>query len=105
MSADESFHALVSGRARGWRPALARLGLSAASGPYASAVWLRNRLYDRGWKRIQRAAVPLVSGGGRENNWQGGTDTPGRRALDLVLQRLRATAPFVQFLSNAVGLR
>ena len=60
MSADKSYHALVSGRARGWRPALARLGLSAASGPYAAAVWLRNRLYDRGWKRSQRAAVPVV---------------------------------------------
>lgn len=63
MSADESFHALVSGRSRGWRPALARVGLSAASGPYAAAVWLRNRLYDRGWKQTQRAAVPVISVG------------------------------------------
>jgi tetraacyldisaccharide 4'-kinase len=63
VSADESFHALVSGRSRGWRPALARLGLSAASGPYAAAVWLRNRLYDRGWKRVCRAEVPVVSVG------------------------------------------
>jgi tetraacyldisaccharide 4'-kinase len=63
VSADETFHALVSGRARGWRPALARLGLSAASGPYAAAIWLRNRLYDRGWKRSQRAAVPVISVG------------------------------------------
>ena len=63
MSADESFHALVSGRSRGWRPTLARLGLSAASGPYAAAVWLRNRLYDRGWKQVHRAAVPVVSVG------------------------------------------
>jgi tetraacyldisaccharide 4'-kinase len=63
VSADESFHALVSGRSRGWRPAVARLGLSAASGPYAAAVWLRNRLYDRGWKKSQRAAVPVVSVG------------------------------------------
>lgn len=63
MSVDESFHAVVSGRARGWRPALARLGLSAASGPYAAAVWTRNRLYDRGWKQTLRAMVPVISVG------------------------------------------
>ena len=62
MSA-EWFHELVSGRARGVRPTLARLGLAAASGPYAAAVWVRNRLYDRGWKQAHRAAVPVVSVG------------------------------------------
>jgi len=63
VSVEESFRELVSGRARGWRPALARLGLSAASGPYAAAVWLRNRLYDRRWKQTQRATVPVISVG------------------------------------------
>jgi len=31
-------------------------------------------------------------------------EVTGDDFLDLVLQRLRGTAPFVQFLSNAVGL-
>ena len=31
-------------------------------------------------------------------------EVTGDDFLDLVLERLRATAPFVQFLSNAVGL-
>jgi tetraacyldisaccharide 4'-kinase len=37
--------------------------LSAASGPYAVAIWLRNRLYDRGWKQVCRGTVPIVSVG------------------------------------------
>src|SRR5262245_10746024 len=49
VSAAAKFHDLVSGRASGVGPALARLGLRAASLPYGAAVRLRNRLYDRGW--------------------------------------------------------
>ena len=58
----EKYRALVNGR-RGLGPALVRLGLRAASLPYGWAVRLRNRLYDRGWKRITRAQVPVVSVG------------------------------------------
>ncbi|MCS6866971.1 MAG: tetraacyldisaccharide 4'-kinase [Gemmataceae bacterium] len=32
-----------------------------ASGPYALGVRLRNWLYDRGWKRVHTALVPVVS--------------------------------------------
>src|SRR5947199_10786584 len=63
VSAAAKFHDLVSGRASGVGPALARLGLRAASLPYGAAVRLRNRLYDRGWKRTQRSAAPVVSVG------------------------------------------
>jgi tetraacyldisaccharide 4'-kinase len=63
VSAAAKFHDLVSGRAAGIRPALARLGLWTASIPYEAAIRLRNRLYDRGWKRQYRAAVPVVSVG------------------------------------------
>jgi tetraacyldisaccharide 4'-kinase len=63
VSAAERFHDLVSGRARGAGPALARLGLAAASAPYGLATWVRNRLYDRGWRAVHRAAVPVVSVG------------------------------------------
>src|SRR4051794_20203474 len=61
---------LVSGRRRGPWPALLRLGLSAASVPYGLAVRLRNLAYDRGWKKVHRAGVPVVSVG---NLTTGGT--------------------------------
>src|SRR5262249_3767146 len=52
--------ALVSGRLRGLWPGLQRLGLRVVSGPYGLAVRLRNWLYDRGWKKVVRAPVPVV---------------------------------------------
>jgi tetraacyldisaccharide 4'-kinase len=42
---------------------LARGGLSAGALAYGAALALRNRGFDRGWLRIQRAAVPVVSVG------------------------------------------
>lgn len=57
------FHALVRGERRGPLASLARFGLWAASGPYRVGVSVRNRLYDRGWKRVHRATVPVVSVG------------------------------------------
>ncbi len=40
-----------------------RLGLRLLSAPYGLGVRLRNGLYDRGWRRVERAAVPVVSVG------------------------------------------
>lgn len=40
-----------------------RLGLWAASVPVSWGVQLRNRLYDHGWKKAFRAAIPVVSVG------------------------------------------
>jgi tetraacyldisaccharide 4'-kinase len=40
---------------------VARAALRAASWPYRAATWSRNRLYDRRWKRIERASVPVIS--------------------------------------------
>jgi tetraacyldisaccharide 4'-kinase len=62
VSAD-NFRALVSGERRGLRAALLRGGLALAGLPYGLATRLRNHLYDRGWKRSHRAAVPVVSVG------------------------------------------
>lgn len=59
----ETFHALVRGERRGPVTALARAGLRLASWPYGLGVRVRNILYDRGWKRTVRAAVPVVSVG------------------------------------------
>jgi tetraacyldisaccharide 4'-kinase len=57
------YRSLVSGQARGLWPGLQRGGLWAASVPYGWVTGLRNRLYDRGWKRSQRVPVPVVSVG------------------------------------------
>src|SRR5262249_25601484 len=58
-----SYHALVGGQARGWLPAVERLGLWALSQPYDWTIAMRNRLYDWGWISSARAAVPVVSVG------------------------------------------
>jgi tetraacyldisaccharide 4'-kinase len=39
---------------------LGRAGLRAVSWPYGLGVWARNQLFDRGWKTVHRAAVPVV---------------------------------------------
>lgn len=57
------FHDLVSGRSRGVWPRVERGGLRLLGAPYGWAVRLRNRLYDAGWKRQQRASVPVISVG------------------------------------------
>jgi tetraacyldisaccharide 4'-kinase len=57
------FLSLVRGERRGLWPALQRGGLCALSVPYGWAVGLRNWLYTRGWKRICRVSVPVVSVG------------------------------------------
>jgi tetraacyldisaccharide 4'-kinase len=60
---EEHYRALVSGRLRGVWPGVQRCGLSLLSVPYSGIVRARNWLFDRGWKRIFRASVPVVSVG------------------------------------------
>jgi tetraacyldisaccharide 4'-kinase len=55
------FRELVSGRRRGLRAALLRGALRAAEVPYAWAVRVRNRRYDRVPAAVHRAGVPVVS--------------------------------------------
>jgi tetraacyldisaccharide 4'-kinase len=57
----ERYHDLVAGKSRGVLPAVQRVGLRLLSAPYGLGVRLRNWLFDRGWKRVARAAVPVVS--------------------------------------------
>ena len=57
----ETFHEIVRGRRRGFVAGAYRAGFRIISGPYGLAARVRNRLYDLGWKRTFRAAVPVVS--------------------------------------------
>jgi tetraacyldisaccharide 4'-kinase len=59
----QRFLALLSGRRRGPWPRFLRLLLWLASLPYGLGVLLRNLAYTRGWKRVRRAGVPVVSVG------------------------------------------
>lgn len=67
---EASFHALISGQRRGLAAGLSRFALQVASLGYRTAVGLRNIAYDRGWKSIARAPLPVVSIG---NLTTGGT--------------------------------
>jgi len=57
----ETWQALIRGDRRGLFAGLARFGLRLASWPYGIGVRTRNKLYSTGWKRVSRAAVPVVS--------------------------------------------
>jgi tetraacyldisaccharide 4'-kinase len=59
----DRFRALISGQTSGISAELQRGGLRLASIPYGWAVRIRNRFYDRAWKPVVRAAVPVVSVG------------------------------------------
>jgi tetraacyldisaccharide 4'-kinase len=61
---------LLSGKSNHLRSIVARAWLWCASQPYSAAVWGRNQAYDRGWKRITKATVPVISVG---NLTAGGT--------------------------------
>lgn len=94
----EQFDALVSGRARGPVSVLLRAALRAVSVPYGGVVRLRNWLYDRGWKRTERASVPVVSIG---NLTLGGTGkTP---CVEYVARFYRQHERRVALLSRGYG--
>jgi len=61
--APAGFREIVSGRARGIWPTLARGGLRLLEIPYAAAVNLRNWRYDTARAAIHLAAIPVVSVG------------------------------------------
>ena len=92
------YRALVTGERRGPTAALQRLGLHLASVPYGVATAVRNRLFDRGWKQVQRASVPVVSVG---NLTVGGTGkTP---CVEYVARRYRQWDRQVAILSRGYG--
>jgi tetraacyldisaccharide 4'-kinase len=88
----------MAGTRRGPRAALLRGGLRLASAGYGLAVAVRNRLFDRGWKRVTKAAVPVVSVG---NLTVGGTGkTP---CVEYVARRFREWGRQVAILSRGYG--
>lgn len=94
----DTFHDLVSGRSHGLWPSVQRGGLRLLSVPYGWAIRLRNQMYDRGWKRVQRAAVPVVSVG---NLTLGGTGkTP---CVEYVARFYRQRELRVAILSRGYG--
>ncbi len=89
---------LVSGRQRGVTAGLLRLGLRLASVPYGWAASVRNHLFDRGWKRREKVAVPVVSVG---NLTVGGTGkTP---CVEYVARFYRQMDLSVAILSRGYG--
>lgn len=94
------FDGMVSGRRRGAWPALARLGLSILSLPYAIAVRLRNSAFERGFLQSYAAQIPVVSIG---NLTLGGTGkTP---AVEYVARYYREQDRRVAILSRGYGAR
>jgi tetraacyldisaccharide 4'-kinase len=59
----EHYRALIRSERRGLGPALGRGGLQLLSVSYGGSVYLRNWLYQRGWKNVIRVPVPVVSVG------------------------------------------
>ena len=57
----ETWQAIVSGNRQGPSTWLARRMLSGISVPYGLAVRTRNALFARGWKKVHRASVPVIS--------------------------------------------
>jgi tetraacyldisaccharide 4'-kinase len=95
---EEYFLNLIRGRRRGPWAALQRAGLGALSVPYGCGVRLRNALFDRGWKDIRRAPVPVVSVG---NLTLGGTGkTP---CVEYVARFYRDLGRRVALLSRGYG--
>lgn len=89
---------LVSGRRRGLRAGLARLGLRLAEVPYALGMRWRNWRYDTGRAEIRRVGVPVVSVG---NLTLGGTGkTP---MVEWIARWYRARGIRVTIVSRGYG--
>lgn len=97
-SVRDAYLPLIRGRAGGLGGLLARSGLAAASLPYRLAVACRNAAYDRGWRKIHSAGIPVVSIG---NLTVGGTGkTP---MVEWVARWFRRRGKRVAILSRGYG--
>ncbi len=95
---EAAFQRLIRGEANGVLSTLSRGGLAIASGGYRVAVAGRAVAFDRGWKAIHRADLPVISVG---NITLGGTGkTP---MVEWVARRLRERGLRVAILSRGYG--
>ena len=95
---NDAYHALIRGDRAGLVPAFQRAGLWGLSVGYRLGVGLRNKAYDRGWNKVHKAAVPVVSVG---NLTVGGTGkTP---CVEYVARFYRQLGLQVALLSRGYG--
>ncbi len=95
---EADFLRLIRGESRGPLASTTRGALAAAGGVYRLATTGRNLAYDRGWKTVARADVPVVSVG---NITLGGTGkTP---MVEWVARWFRERGPRVALLSRGYG--
>lgn len=88
----------IRGESRGLLPGLGRAGLSAISAGYGLGVRARNLAFDRGWRSIHRADVPVIAVG---NLTLGGTGkTP---MVEWLARRGRREGLRVAILSRGYG--
>jgi tetraacyldisaccharide 4'-kinase len=93
-----AYHRLIRGEARGPLAWLARGALNVPAAGYRLAVAARNAAYDRGWKAVARAGVPVVAVG---NLTVGGTGkTP---MVEWVARWYRRRGVRVAILSRGYG--
>jgi tetraacyldisaccharide 4'-kinase len=95
---NEAFHALIRGDRTGSWPSFQRACLWTVSLGYRLGVALRNKAFDRGWKKVHRACVPVVSVG---NLTAGGTGkTP---CVEFIARFYRQLGLRVALLSRGFG--
>jgi tetraacyldisaccharide 4'-kinase len=95
---NDAYHALIRGDRAGVMPSLQRAGLWTLSLGYRLGAAVRNRAFDRGWKTVHKAPVPVVSVG---NLTTGGTGkTP---CVEYVARFFRQLELQVALLSRGYG--
>lgn len=95
---NDAYHALIRGDRAGALSSLERFGLWTLSLGYRAGVAWRNAAFDRGWKAIHKAPVPVVSVG---NLTTGGTGkTP---CVEFVARFFRGLDLQVALLSRGYG--
>ena len=95
---NDAFHALIRGDRVGFVPSLQRAGLWTLSLGYRLGVARRNTAFQRGWRTIHKARVPVVSVG---NLTTGGTGkTP---CVEFVARFYRQLGLQVALLSRGYG--
>lgn len=59
----ETYKKLISGQSKGIAVMIVRATLRLLAGPYATIIGIRNLLYSKGWFKIYRVNVPVISVG------------------------------------------